>query len=240
MSNKLNEVLKKFGVIINKYPTSDLSRRIKIIINLGITVLLDIGASRGEYGKIIRNIGYSGKIISFEPLNEPFIELQKQTQKEKKWDAYNYALGNFDGETEINISDNFVSSSILRIKEIHTRVDNKSRQTSKETVNVKKLDTVFSSLVKKGETVFMKLDTQGYEKYILEGAKNILSEIAVIQIELSIESLYDDSHNYLEMIEFLREAEFDLWSVEPGFQDHSTGRLFQFDGIFVDRRFYNY
>ena len=55
------------GLEILKYPTPELDRRIKLLKNYNIDVIIDVGANIGQYGAELRNIGYEGKIISFEP-----------------------------------------------------------------------------------------------------------------------------------------------------------------------------
>ena len=44
--------------------------------------------------------------------------------------------------------------------------------------------------------------------------------------------LYDGQVLYLDMIQWLEHRGFELWGVIPGFVEHATGRLLQFDGVF--------
>ena len=42
---------------------------IKIIKNLEIDCLFDVGANTGQYATLVRSLGYQGQIFSFEPLS---------------------------------------------------------------------------------------------------------------------------------------------------------------------------
>jgi hypothetical protein len=57
--------------------------------------------------------------------------------------------------------------------------------------------------------------------------------VQAIEVELSLQLLYEGQTLYLAMIEFLQRRGYALASVVPGFHDERTGRLLQFDGIFV-------
>ncbi|MBK6912274.1 MAG: FkbM family methyltransferase [Ignavibacteriales bacterium] len=86
------------------------------------------------------------------------------------------------------------------------------------------------------ESILLKLDAQGFEKRILEGAQQSIDKINCIQIELSFQPLYGGSSNYLEMINYLDTLGFEICGIEPGFQDNKTGKLYQFDGFFISKR----
>jgi FkbM family methyltransferase len=228
----INELLQNVGVQIKKYPPLDFRRRISMIHSNGINKILDIGANTGIYGMEMRKFGYSGEIISFEPLTDAFKELSKNSKKDKKWRIQNYAIGDFDGETIINISKNSVSSSILEILPEHYEKEKNAKYIDKEKIKICKLDTVYTDFYKPGDKVFLKIDTQGYEKNVLDGARKSIPYISGLQVELSLVSLYIGSSLFLEMIEYINSFGFTLCSVENGFYDEKTGRLMQLDGIF--------
>ena len=81
--------------------------------------------------------------------------------------------------------------------------------------------------------MFLKLDVQGYEKKVLEGAAGCLDQVAGIQMEMSMSSpLYVGQPGWEEMVQFMRAKGFILWKVEKGTWDPQTGRETELDGIF--------
>src|SRR5580692_7057782 len=79
--------------------------------------VLDVGANIGQYGRMLRGIGYAGPIISFEPLGSAHKKLSAAAGAERSWIvAPRAALGSAKGSIEINVSGNSVSSSVLAVK----------------------------------------------------------------------------------------------------------------------------
>lgn len=212
-----------------------LLRRMKLLDTYEINKILDVGANTGQYASIIRNAGFNGKIMSFEPLSAAYKTLKNNSNSDYNWEALNFGLGNFDGESLINISGNTESSSFLNMLPAHIRIRPESKFVGTEKVNIKKLDSIFNNLVNEGDTVFLKIDAQGYEYNILEGARNSLNNIEGLQIEMSIEQLYEGEKLICEMIGYLGAKGYKLMSIEPGSVDYSTGQMFQVDGIFFKR-----
>lgn len=225
--------IKKVGVQMEKYFNADLKRRMKIISAYQIDTLFDIGANVGRYALIMRKAGYSGKIISFEPMSAAFEQLKNNSKNDKNWIINHYGLGNENTETEINISNNSYSSSILNIMPSHVESAPNSRYVAKEEIQLKTFDSVFNSFYEKGSRIMMKIDTQGFEKQVLEGAENSLKNIDILQLEMSLVPLYENEMLYLDMIHYLSSKGFHLYSLESGFSNPKTGQLLQADGIFV-------
>lgn len=95
-----------------------------------------------------------------------------------------------------------------------------------------RLDSVVDEILGVAQRPLLKIDTQGYESHVLEGARQALGRFAGVQMELSIELLYAEGAGYLEMLELLENKGFQLMGIEPGFSDAATGQLLQFDGVF--------
>ena len=88
--------------------------------NFNIDLIMDVGANVGQFALALRSVGYTGNIVSFEPLTSAYAELCKVASQDKKWQVYKRcAVGHFDGEIQINIAGNSVSSSILPMAELH-------------------------------------------------------------------------------------------------------------------------
>lgn len=228
----INKVIRNYGAELVRYPSGDLKRRMLLLKAHNITLLLDVGANRGSYSEELFKLKYTGRIVSFEPLSNIFGSLLSKSKKHSSWIAEQYALGDFDGSLEINVAGNIDSSSILQMLPKHLESAPASEYIGKETIKVRKLDSVFKDFYKETDNVFLKIDTQGYEMSVLKGAIESIPFIKGIQIELSLEQLYEGSVLMFEMIDFIEKMGFELTSLENGFSNPKTGKLLQCDGIF--------
>ena len=197
-----------------------------------IDLVFDVGANFGQYATSLRECGYRGRIVSFEPLTSAFSRLEANAKADPLWEVVNIGLGDRDERATINIAGNSQSSSLLEMLPAHLKSAPVSAYVGKEEITVSRLDSVFSKYHRRGDRTFLKLDAQGYERKILEGASLSLSDIQGIQLEMSIEPLYSDEMPYLEMLGYLAGIGFTLASIEPGFGDPESGRMLQMDGIF--------
>ncbi len=225
-------VNKFFGVDVVRYPTENLDRRIKLLNNYNIDVIIDVGANIGQYGGEMRSIGFKGQIISFEPLKKAFEKLEKNASKDPNWRVFNSSIGEKDGQTTINVSKNSVSSSLLDHLPQLTESAPQAAFVDKETIEIKKLDTIFDSLDIKGKNIYLKIDTQGYEEMVLAGAEKSLQFIKGIQIEMSFIPSYNGSMTFDKMKIKLNELGFQMMALENGFYDKKTGKQLEIDGIF--------
>lgn len=223
-----------FGIEIIKYPTEELDRRIKLINSYNIDVILDIGANIGQYGGEMRNLGFKGEIVSFEPMKKAFEKLQKNASRDKNWKVYNFSIGERDGQTTINVAKNSVSSSLLDNLPQLTESAPEAAFIERETIEIRKLDTIFKSLDLIGKKVYLKIDTQGYEEMVLLGAERSLQYITGIQIEMSFIPSYEGAMTFDTMKTKLNALGFYLLALENGFYDKKTGRQLEIDGIFYN------
>ena len=233
MKKTIKTILKYWGYQINKYHEED---KLKIINQFSINKLFDVGANIGQYSQYMREIGFNKKIISFEPLKTAYQTLAEVASKDNNWIVNNYALGNENAESMINVSGNSFSSSILNMLPEHINRAPESKYIAKEKIEIKKLDSVFNNYYVEGDNVMLKIDTQGYEKNVILGAGNVLNKISIIQLEMSVIGLYENETSFIEMINFLDSKGFELFSLENGFSDSKTGRLLQLDGLFVNKK----
>jgi FkbM family methyltransferase len=236
----IKKLFNTLGFQINKWP-SPLPRntisRIHILAYSNINKVLDIGANMGQYAQHMRSIGYTDKIISFEPLNKAFDILKELSELDNKWDVHKHALGNKDEESTINISENLWSSSILNILPAHTNSAPSAKYIDTQKIEVKKIDSIFNTLYTQGDNILMKMDTQGFEKYVLEGAQNSLGKVNLLELEMSLVPLYEDELLYCDMIKYLEEKGFQLFFIENEFTNPETGQLLQINGIFANSNF---
>jgi FkbM family methyltransferase len=233
---QLNSLLRKIGIELLRYPNLDIRRRMKLFDNFKINKIFDVGANVGNYAISLRKFGYKGDIISFEPLSNVFTILKKNSDRDNKWIAANMAIGDIDGETTINVAANTDSSSLLGMLPLHVESAPEAQYIGKEKIKICKLDTIINNYIKEEDNIFLKIDTQGFEKNVIDGAINSLPIIKGIQIEMSLVHLYEGDLIYTDMIEFLKSNGFHLYSLENGFAHPKSGQLLQVDGIFYRNR----
>ena len=195
--------------------------------------MLDIGANTGQFALELRyDMGYAGRIISFEPTSGAFSILKKAANSDPLWNVYNYALGDKDEMTSINISENSLSSSLAEMLPSHVELEPKSKYIGQETICLKSLDSLFPSLCVTAKNIYMKIDTQGFEEKVLRGAKVSLCKIDTIQMEMSLVPLYKNEMLFNDMCVLMNNRGYTLIGIENGFTDPTSGHLLQVDGIF--------
>lgn len=245
MKENIKNFLRRFGFdIIRYYPSSferakviDNRRRgarlLKMLTLHEIDLVLDVGANIGQYAEGLFEIGYQGKVISFEPLLDAYTKLTLVSKNNPNWEvAERCAVGNIHGEIKINISGNSQSSSVLNILPAHVEAAQKSAYVGSEVVKIYQLDKLVGERVSQFRSPFLKIDTQGYEEQVLQGASEMLPKIQGLYLEMSLIPLYEDQILFEEMLTKLTTMGFSLYNLSPGFWDYRTGRLLQVNGTF--------
>ncbi len=227
--------IKKRGYEITKPGQSDKNSVTyrKILERFNIDHIIDIGANEGQYAQSMRKLGFNGIISSFEPLSDVFKILSENSVGDNKWKVFNLALGNRNEQLEINVSKNRVSSSLLEMLPEHLKQEPDSVFVSKEKININRLDTVWKELSIDSCNVFVKMDVQGYEKNVLDGASESLQRIKLIQLEMALIPLYRGELLLADMIQYMEGLGYKLYNLINGFSNFETGQLLQVDGIFA-------
>jgi FkbM family methyltransferase len=237
MRKQLKDIFRKLGYEVSKYTPALSTHALlrQIVRHNNFDLVIDIGANSGQFGVILREIGYTGKIVSFEPIPAVYKLLLQTAEKSSNWETHNYAIGNQDGTLNINVSQNTYSSSILPMLHSHLEVAPESKYIKQESVQIRKLSSVLSVQdLKKYSSVLLKIDVQGYEMPVIEGAITLLPIIKMVQTELSFVPLYQHAPLYSEVMDKMRELGFDFFTFIPELIDLTSGRLLQADGVFVN------
>jgi FkbM family methyltransferase len=207
---------------------------IAVLERFGITCVLDVGANAGQYGIALREWGYAGRIVSFEPLAEAHRRLERRAAADPAWQvAPRMAIGDRAGEVEIEVSAESDMSSVLPQTELLRRISPSSRVVGRETVPIRRLDDVAGNYVKDDDGVFLKVDTQGFEAQVLAGARRLLPELRGLQLEMSLVRCYEGERDFRDLIDDLSEAGFRPFLFIPGYFERKLARQLQIDGVFM-------
>ena len=199
----------------------------------GITAVFDIGANKGQFGSELRRNGYRGKIISFEPMAAAHAALSRRAHSDKLWHVHERcAIGAHDESIMINVSKNSGSSSILPIMAEHTSAAPDSVYIDKEAVQQIRFDSVFRKYLDSRERFFLKIDTQGYEKEVMQGAAEALKSVTGLQIEISFFELYANQPSYKYFLDWAEASDFYIWSIHDGFSNLVISKTLQADICF--------
>lgn len=200
-----------------------------LLENLGINHVLDVGANTGQYAQGLRNIGFSGKITSFEPVQSCYDALLKNSAEDDLWKVRHHALGERREQLDINVAEATTFSSFLPANAYAGRRYKRSHATHTETVQVERLDAIFDEITAPDDRVYLKLDTQGYDLQAFAGSAGCLNRILGMQSEISATPIYENMPDYLESLKVYQDAGFQLTGLYPIAWDKPTLRVIEFD-----------
>jgi FkbM family methyltransferase len=197
-----------------------------------VPVAIDVGANRGQYAAELREHGYDGEIVSFEPVAAAFEQLRDASAADPGWTCHRLGLGACAGELSINVASNLASSSLLDMHADLRSVAPSLSVVGVESVRVERLDDVLDD----DRPCLLKLDVQGYEDRVLDGAPETLARAVLVECELSLAELYAGQAPFRKLIDRLDDAGLDLVDLDPFFFDRADGRVLSIDALFARRR----
>jgi FkbM family methyltransferase len=209
-----------------------LRRQSALMRDRKINLVLDVGANKGQYGTSLRKAGYKGRIVSFEPLRDAFAILQRAVAHDPLWECHNIAFGDSVGTATINISANSHSSSLLPVSARTLEIEPSVGYVGTQEVVIHRLDSMLDQFAQPDDEIFLKIDTQGYELKILNGALGVISRFALIQLETSFFEVYHGETLIGDVIKYLDYIGYRVVSIEPGWENPTTGELLQADFTF--------
>jgi FkbM family methyltransferase len=206
-------------------------RRPLLIEEERITLALDVGANCGQWARELRDGGYRGRLVSFEPGREAFAELDRAAAGDPLWECHRLAIGSADGEAVLHVSANSVSSSLLTLSTRQLDVAPSSAVVTTETVELRRLDSV-AGLAAADDRILLKADVEGGELDVLVGASGLLDRTRLLELELSALPLREGQPLLGEDVHWCESASFVLTGIEVSFRDRRTGDLLSANGFF--------
>jgi FkbM family methyltransferase len=201
-----------------------------------IDCVIDVGANVGQYGSFLRNIGFDGWIISFEPISAVHENLVRQAGQDRKWICYQHALGERSETRSMNIFKSTEFSSFLEINAYGSSAFEGVQNARTEDVRIVRLDEILPDIIGKTDarSLYLKLDTQGYDLYAFRGASGALDSIRAIQTELPMIDIYEGMSSPYDILREFNDSGFFVSGMYPVSRDPSLA-VIEYDCVLVRR-----
>lgn len=232
----VNLVLNRVGVEVRRLRTypAEYDSLVWFLEYRKIPCVLDVGANEGQFASNLFAAGYTGTIISFEPMPREHRRLSVRAANHPRWRvAPPMALGESNGTSEFHVAGNSISSSLLPMESLHLEAAPHSAEVGTIQVTVARLDEVLASILPSG-VFLLKIDTQGTEREVIAGSAGVMDRMIGICTELSFAPLYKGQALFSEMFETINALGFKLADLSPGFRRRrSAQELLQCDALFL-------
>lgn len=183
-----------------------------------IDCVFDVGANTGQYASRLRHIGFRGLIISFEPISEAAAKIAAAARHDRAWIVKQLALDSRVRTVHFNVMKDSQFSSLYEPDHSSTLafVDgNRVEQTIP--VETQTIANLYPRLQAEFgfERPFLKLDSQGHDVDIVQGADPYIGRFVGLQSELGLTTLYKGSKNFHEALNYYQTLGFKLSALIP-------------------------
>lgn len=240
IKSNLQHALHLLGYHVHRHPErySQGCQLGRLLQTLEINCVVDVGAHIGEFYEFVRDAGYAGRIISFEPVPESFAALQERASGDSLWRGYNCALGERRGLIPINLPSSSGFASFLKPNDYLMAQFPHAGWTGKQLdVKVETLDDFLPELLAGPDDLrlFLKMDTQGWDCRVIQGAPASMAHVRAFQSEISAIPIYEGMRDLTESISFYQQLGFEVASLFPVSYDVQELRVIEYDCIMMAR-----
>lgn len=241
MKALVRKILQNFGYdIIKLHPkfnpksvdSEAIRNEFRWLINYDFKTIIDVGANEGQFSSKARILFPGASIYAFEPIPPVYSLLTENFKKDHKFVAYNIGLGESNGTLQFNQNESSASSSFLQMEDAHVNNFEFTREVETISVDVNTLDNIFEEKNLE-EPILIKLDVQGYEKYVINGGVNTLSKAKMVITELSYVELYKGQELFDGIYKLLNSLGFRYMGNYEQLYSPIDNSVLQADGIFV-------
>lgn len=225
---------RRIGLDVRRWPSEGTIERDlqRLIAFHDIETVVDIGANEGQYGTMLRMLGFAGRLISVEPNPSSYRRLAAIADRDPRWIAIECAAGADGGTAQLSVFDNDQLSSLHRTTAWARDVWDFGESQQLE-VLVRSLDDLAESYGVNPESSLLKLDTQGHDMSIVR-ASHFATRAAGLQIEMPVLNLYEDVPRFASITSEIDGLGFRPIGFYPVQRERTNGLLpIEFDGLFV-------
>ncbi|MFF3495427.1 FkbM family methyltransferase [Streptomyces sp. NPDC002795] len=200
----------------------------------GVNCVFDVGANVGQYGKRLRQFGYKGRIVSFEPVPRFLEKLQKRAEGDPDWHIFPCGLGRTDELRPMHVEWNTMNS-LLSPSDYGNAAYKRFTKGQTEEIQVCRLDGLMDQALAgiRDPRPYLKMDTQGYDLEVFAGAGKRVDDLVGLQSEVALLRLYADSPRMEEALAEYEGSGFEVTGMYPVTREKHTGRVIEFDCVMM-------
>ena len=207
-------------------------------------VIFDIGANKGQSIERFKKIFPNCIIHAFEPIKDEFESLKKKYENDKNVHLNNFAIGSKNEQKKFFINKKSSVSSFrkvnkntkwLKLTSQEYNVDQSSFLVKEELTKIIKLD-YYLQKKKISNVDILKIDTQGFEEEVLNGAKKsfLKNIISIIESEIIFDNVYKHRLSFFDLEKYLLPNSFRFVGIETCNNNLFDGYYFFADVLYVN------
>lgn len=186
-----------------------------------IATIFDLGAAQGNWARMALDRFPRARVVGVDPLEERASDLERLKQENPRFDYVSAVAGKEDGGTvELAVTRDLDGSSVHGAEGVKRRVP------------VHSLDAL-ARMKELSGPYFLKFDTHGFEKPILEGAQSVLADTRFIVMEAYNFCHTPETLLFHEMIDYLGQRGFRVSHIVDVLNRPDDGALWQIDLMFA-------
>lgn len=199
-----------------------------------IDSIWDIGANHGQFAFMANKVWPNLPIYSFEPDPDSYQKLVANFNRFSiLGNTFIYALSDKTGSKEFIRYADDVNNSLL------TATSSSQKSIDKIQVECITLDS-FSKTLPDIRAAFLKLDVQGFELAVINGAKDFLTRCKYVQIEVSFSPNYEGGAHAGEVMLVMHDLGFECIEILDLLRDKkSANKLIEADLLFNNTKMDN-
>jgi FkbM family methyltransferase len=194
--------------------------------------VFDIGANTGQFAAQFHRLLPEATLYSFEPLEDCYNELLERMGHVSEFHAFNFALGDKNGEAQIFRNDFTPSSSLLSMEKIHKEAFPFTKNVTTQTIKIRRLDDILGEL-DIVDDILVKIDVQGAEDKVILGGEKLIYRASVLILETSFQPLYEGQLLFDGIYDLLRKKGFVYAGSEHTIRNPNDGSILQCDSVFL-------
>ena len=200
------------------------------LADLTPATVVDIGVNHGQFLHLAKRLWPGANILAVEPNAALAAKAKAIYGEDPNVTVESCAVGAANGEIEFFVTANDQNSSTHRPSDAFHDDRANDGVVRTEKVPMKRVDALLDGCA---EPMLLKIDVQGAELEVLEGAGDRLADVTVIVIESPFETAYEGAAGFDDIYRFLTAKGFRYEGALGQLNSKTTGRVRQEDSVYV-------